>query len=228
MRARFVSTLITVLLGLVVVGCASTKDTQDEQATEEFSDNKQKVIEEKQREAEERREREKAMREQKEQVDAQLEEPEERPQQPRQTIPESELPTVSECARPGNVDACGEMDGPDGKVRLTASVAPAVMTKGEGQMQMGGVLVRLKEQLPTLLTCYGWAHLDASAESTEYDVEIDVKVDGEVTAASVRATDTPVGAAGCMEERIERWNMTPSQGGSSTIIAPFMFAASEM
>ena len=227
MKARLIKTLIALALGLAMAACASSKDAEtEEESTQEFSENKEKVMAQKEQEAEERRKREEAMREQDEQVDAQLDESKDQPAPPRQTIPESQLPDVSECDNPGNVTACGMVDGPDGKVRLTASVAPAVMTKGKGQMQMGGVLARLEEQIPSLLTCYGWAHLEKSAESTEYDVEIDVKVDGEVEEARVRATDTPVGAAGCMEQRIEGWTMPVPQGGGSTIIATFMFAAS--
>lgn len=227
MKATWISKAGALVLAVTLVGCASSKDTEEEESTQQFSEHKEKVIEEEARKAEEDRKRKEAMEEQKEQVDAQLDQPEPEPEQPRQTIPESHLPAVTECDRPGNVTACGMIEGPEGEVRITASVAPAVLTKGEGQMQMGGVLARLEKQLPSLLACYGWAHLENDADSTEYDVELDVKVDGEVSAARVRANDTPVGSAGCMEERMEGWTMPAARGGGATIIATLMFAAAK-
>ncbi len=224
MIARYARFTIVVGLAFVWIGCASSKDTEED-STQQFSENKGAVLEQKHREAEEERERREKMREQQERVDAQLEQPKPEPTRPRQTIPAAELPTIGACDKPGNVTACGMLDGPSGEVRVTASMAPAVMSKGPGQMQIGAVLNETKQQLDTLLPCYGWAHLNEDAESTEYDVEIDVKVDGEVSGARVRPTNAPVGAAGCMEERIESWAMPVPSGGGATVIATVTFAA---
>ena len=225
MIARLIRYSLFVLCAMTLVACASSKDTEREESTEQFSENKQKLIEQEQREAEERRERQEAMRKQQEQVDQQLADSKPEQRAPRETIPAAELPAVAACDEPGNVTACGQIDGPDGQVRVTASMAPAVMTKGEGQMQIGAVLKESRQQVETLLPCYGWAHLNEGAESTEYDIELDVKLDGEVTAARVDPTGEPVGAAGCMEQRIEQWTMPVPSGGTSTVIATVTFAA---
>jgi glucose/arabinose dehydrogenase len=213
------------LAAVVLTACASSS-SQQEESTQQFSENKQKVIEQEQREAEERRERQRAMREQQEQVDGQLDDAVAAPRAPRKTIPEAELPELTACDEPGNVTACGQMSSPDGEVRVTASMVPAVMTKGQGQMQIGAVRKETQRQVESLLPCYGWAHLNEDAESTEYDIEIAVKVDGEVAGARVNPTDGPVGAAGCMEQRIEQqWSMPVPSGGGTTIIATITFAA---
>ncbi|MGM0555223.1 MAG: hypothetical protein ACQEVA_02495 [Myxococcota bacterium] len=226
MIAKLIRYSLLVVCATTLVACASSRDAEGEESSEQFSENKQKVMEQEQREAEERRERQEAMRKEQEQVDQQLADSEPEQRAPREVIPASELPIVAACDEPGNVTACGQIEGPDGQVRVTASMAPAVMTKGEGQMQIGAVLKQTQKQVETLLPCYGWAHLNEEAESTEYDIEIDVKVDGEVTAARVDTTGEPVGAAGCMEQRIEQqWSMPVPSGGGATVIATITFAA---
>lgn len=224
MIARYARYTIVVGLVLVWVGCASSKDTEEE-STQQFSQNKETVLDEEEREAQEERERRQKMREQQDMGGMEAPAPEPEPTRPRQTIPAAELPTIGACDEPGNVTACGTLDGPSGEVRVTASMAPAVMSKGPGQMQIGAVLNETRKQLDTLLPCYGWAHLNEDAETTEYDVEIDVKIDGEVSAARVRPTSSPVGAAGCMEERMESWAMPLPSGGGATVIATVTFAA---
>ena len=221
-------TAAAALAALLLGGCATGDDTSPGANEQNFESRKEQALEdEAQREkAADERERRRRADERKgpPREEVVITAGEKKGTEP-EPIPEDELPALQPCEKGSNAAACGLLESDGKQTRITIHVAPALMMKGSGDLDPGALKKANEKSVENLLPCYAWAHQREGATKTEYDVEYTIDEDGSVRDASAKAADYPVGAAVCLQERIEQWTMPEPLGGPVTVIGTYTFTA---